>query len=448
MKKCLFALLLGVMITLSALPLWGQGGNFPPASSGSGTPCTTTALSIQYNAAGSFGCEPDFTFTAPHTLTLGASGIFTINAGATVTGLPAASILAGALANGMTCTTQTAGDNTADCATNAFVNTAVNNAIAGVNPAVAVLAASTANLTGTYAQVGGGVGDTFTVTATGAFTLDGIAINTIGQRVLLKNQTTASQNGIYTATVVGITAVSPVFTRALDYDMPSDVNNTGSIPVQSGTVNNTTSWLLTSQVTSIGSAGSSLTYAQFSINPSSTVQTVSCDGTTVTCSGTTAISIASVAAPAISAANMTSVPACSTCLTTTNTSSWMTTSSSFSLTTTNYFPVTGIGESAATTEPKSQTIVGRNVTVTGMQVNLATAFTGTSVVFTLQQCTPSSGACTGATVTGVTCTITSGNTCSVSGLTAAVTGGNFVDIKSVVTGTADTTITSITTTYY
>jgi hypothetical protein len=58
-----------------------------------------------------------------------------------------------------------------------------------------------------------------------------------------------------------------VFTRALDYDTPSDVNNTGSIPVQSGTVNTTTSWLLTSQVTSIGSAGSSLTYAQFSYNP-------------------------------------------------------------------------------------------------------------------------------------------------------------------------------------
>ena len=53
--------------------------------------------------------------------------------------------------------------------------------------------------------------------------------------------------------------------------MPSDVNNTGSIPVQSGTVNTTTSWLLTSQVTSIGSSGSSLTYAQFSLAPSTIV---------------------------------------------------------------------------------------------------------------------------------------------------------------------------------
>jgi hypothetical protein len=164
--------------------------------------------------------------------------------------------------------TQTAGDNTTALATDAFVTTAVANAVAGVNPAVAVLAASTATLTGTYVQVGGGIGDTFTITATGAFTLDGVAINTIGQRVLLKNQTSANQNGVYTATIIGTTGISAVFTRALDYDTPSDVNNTGAIPVQSGTANATTSWLLTSQVTSIGSSGSSLIYAQFSYAPS------------------------------------------------------------------------------------------------------------------------------------------------------------------------------------
>ena len=193
------------------------------------------------------------------------------DAGFAYTAYPAADIAAGALANGMTATTQSQLDGSTKLATTLYTDTAVSNAVAGVNPAVAVLAASTATITGTYAQVGGGVGDTFTVTATGAFTLDGIAINTVGQRVLLKNQTSANQNGIYTATIVGTTGVSPVFTRALDYDTPSDVNNTGSIPVQSGTANTTTSWLLTSQVTSIGSSGSSLTYAQFSLAPSTIV---------------------------------------------------------------------------------------------------------------------------------------------------------------------------------
>jgi hypothetical protein len=186
--------------------------------------------------------------------------------------------------------TQSSSDNSTKLATTAYVTTGIANAVAGVNPAVAVLAASTINLTGTYVQVGGGIGDTFTITATGTFSLDGIAINTIGQRVLLKNQSTASQNGVYIATIVGAVAVSPVFTRALDYDTPSDVNNTGAIPVQSGTVNALTSWLLTSQVTSIGSAGSALTYSQFSISPSVATQTIASGtislGTTTVNTGT------------------------------------------------------------------------------------------------------------------------------------------------------------------
>lgn len=171
-----------------------------------------------------------------------------------------------------TAPTQTTGDNTTALATDAFVTTAIANAIAGVNPAVAVLAASTANVTGTYNNGASGIGAFFTVTATGAFSLDGVSISTIGQRVLLKNQTSGFQNGIYTATVVGAVAVSPVFTRALDYDTPANINSTGAIPVQSGTVNALTSWLLTSTVTTIGT--DALTYAQFSISPTVTTRTI------------------------------------------------------------------------------------------------------------------------------------------------------------------------------
>ncbi len=193
-----------------------------------------------------------------------------------------------ALAGSPTTTTQSVGDNTTKIATDQFVTTA----IAQGNPAIAVLAASTANITGTYTSVGAGIGDTFTVTATGAFTLDGIAINTIGQRVLLKDQTDATQNGVYTATVVGISLVSPVFTRALDYDQPSDINYTAAIQVQSGTVNALTSWLLVSQITSIGPAGSNLTYSQIGRNPNAIVTSVATTspitGGTITSTGTIA----------------------------------------------------------------------------------------------------------------------------------------------------------------
>jgi hypothetical protein len=47
-----------------------------------GAPCTTTALSIQYDSSGAFGCIPDFTFSTPHTLLMGASGILNLSAGA------------------------------------------------------------------------------------------------------------------------------------------------------------------------------------------------------------------------------------------------------------------------------------------------------------------------------------------------------------------------------
>ena len=170
-----------------------------------------------------------------------------------------------------TATTQAYADNSTKLATTAFVAAAIT----GSNPATAVLVATTANLTGTYVQVGGGIGDTFTITATGSTTVDGVTLSATGQPVLLKNQSTASQNGIYTVTVVGTTGVSTVFTRASDYDTVADVNNTGPIFVQSGTANAITSWLLTSQVTSIGSAGSSLNYSQSSSNPANLVLAVS-----------------------------------------------------------------------------------------------------------------------------------------------------------------------------
>lgn len=178
-----------------------------------------------------------------------------------------------AIPSATTATTQSAGDNTTKLSTTGFVTTAVANAVAASNPATSVLAASTSSQTGTYSNGVSGVGATFTITATGAYTLDGTAINTIGQRVLLKNQSSAFQNGLYTATVVGTTGVSAVFTRALDYDQSSDINNTGAVFVQTGTANILTSWLITSTVTTVGT--DALNYSQSSSNPSNLVTAVS-----------------------------------------------------------------------------------------------------------------------------------------------------------------------------
>lgn len=181
-----------------------------------------------------------------------------------------------ALTGSPTAPTQTAGDNTTKIATDAFVTTAISNAIAGVNPAVAVQAATiqasdTSSLT--YNNGVSGVGATFTGANNTALTIDGFTFTAIGQRLLVKNDTQSPSgafNGIYNVTQIQTAILPPILTRALDYDTPSDINNTGAIPVVNGTVNALTSWLLTSTVNTVGT--DPLTYTQFSVNPTLTPQ--------------------------------------------------------------------------------------------------------------------------------------------------------------------------------
>ena len=191
-----------------------------------------------------------------------AAGVVSVAASLALTGTP-------------TAPTASAGDNTAQIATDAFVTTAVNNAISGVNPAVAVQVATTAaaDTSGlTYANGVGGVGATLTGPNNTAVTIDGVTFTSVGQRLLVKNDTQSPSgafNGIYVLTALQTSITGAIFTRALDYDQPSDINNTGAIPVTSGTANAGTSWLLTSSVVTVGI--SPLTFTQFTLNPTTLV---------------------------------------------------------------------------------------------------------------------------------------------------------------------------------
>lgn len=179
------------------------------------------------------------------------------------------------LSGNPTTTTQSAGDNTTKIATDAFVTTAINNAIAGVNPATAVQAATTAasDTSGlTYNNGVSGIGATFTGSNNTALTFDGFTFTTLNQRALIKNDTqvpSGAFNGIYYVTQIQTAILPPILTRVLDYDQPSDMNNTGAIPVVNGTVNGGTSWLLTSTITAVGT--DPLTFTQFSLNPTTLV---------------------------------------------------------------------------------------------------------------------------------------------------------------------------------
>ena len=95
------------------------------------------------------------------------------------------------------------------------------------------LLATTSGQVGTYVTSG----QTFTYTATGVPTIDGVQVTATGTRVLFKNQGTASQNGIYQLTTSGNIGVSAVFTRAFDSNSSAEVDAGTFAYVLSGSTN-------------------------------------------------------------------------------------------------------------------------------------------------------------------------------------------------------------------
>ncbi len=149
-----------------------------------------------------------------------------------------------------------------DISTKVYVDTVASS----LNPLQATYAASTADIPGTYLNGVGGVGAIFTITATGTFTVDGVT-PPAGSRFLLKDQSTGFQNGVYDVTNAGSVGVSPVLTRSLDYNTPTSINAGDLIPVINGTLNNTTSWLQTATVTTVGT--DALVFVEWTANPNS-----------------------------------------------------------------------------------------------------------------------------------------------------------------------------------
>lgn len=137
---------------------------------------------------------------------------------------------------------------------------------AGIDFKDAVYAASAAALTVTYSNGAAGIGATLTNAGSQiAFLLDGVN-PPITSRVLIKNQASAFQNGIYTLTIVGTGATNWVLTRSTDYDQaPSEIFAGTLVPVNLGTVNALTSWVETATVTTIGT--DAINFSQFTAVP-------------------------------------------------------------------------------------------------------------------------------------------------------------------------------------
>lgn len=134
--------------------------------------------------------------------------------------------------------TASAGTNTTQIATTAFVQAAVDTARTGLDVKESVRVATTAN-----------------ITLSGAQTIDGVSV-VAGNRVLVKNQDTASQNGIYVC-------AAGAWSRATDADSDAEVTAGMFTFVTEGTTNADSGWVLsTNDAITVGTTA--LTFTQFS----------------------------------------------------------------------------------------------------------------------------------------------------------------------------------------
>lgn len=189
-------------------------------------------------------------FDGTANIAIPASGLSNGVTGSGAIVLASSPTLTTAILGSSTATTQTPADNSTKVATTAYVD----NAVLGQNFKEAVLVATTANLVGVY------LSNVFTYTATGTNAIDGVTL-ALGNRVLVKNQTTTFQNGWYVVTTAGAIGVAGVLTRSTDANTSGEFKTGDSSFVTSGTANTNTTWAYTG-VDSPTLGTDAITYAQ------------------------------------------------------------------------------------------------------------------------------------------------------------------------------------------
>jgi hypothetical protein len=126
-----------------------------------------------------------------------------------------------------------------DAATKSYVDTTVQ----GLSPKPSAMVASTAALpTNAYANGALGVGATLTATANGVLTIDTYS-PVVGDLILVKNEASSANNGLYTLTTAGTLSVAYILTRHVDMDQSNEFGG-GFIAVKNaGSANANSLWL-------------------------------------------------------------------------------------------------------------------------------------------------------------------------------------------------------------
>ena len=130
--------------------------------------------------------------------------------------------------------------------TNSLANKAYVDQVAqGLDAKPSTRVATTTNLTATYSNGTAGVGATLTNSSTqAALSIDGVTM-VADDRVLVKDQSTAAQNGIYVVTNIGSGSSNWILTRATPEDQPAELSGGSFVFVEEGTANGDNGYVFT-----------------------------------------------------------------------------------------------------------------------------------------------------------------------------------------------------------
>lgn len=145
-----------------------------------------------------------------------------------------------------------------DAATKNYVDSVAQGLVAKASALVATTAALP---TVTYSNGASGVGATLTASANGVLTIDGVA-TVLNDRIVVKNQASALQNGIYRVSTQGTAGVPFVLTRTTDADTSAELDG-AFVFIESGTVNGATGWIIVAPTT-ITVGTTAINWTQFS----------------------------------------------------------------------------------------------------------------------------------------------------------------------------------------
>lgn len=114
----------------------------------------------------------------------------------------------------------------------------------------------------TYANGSSGVGATLTANSNGAFaSVDGVTL-AVNDRILVKNESSQTKNGIYYLSTLGDGSNPWVLTRATDSDTAAEILKAYCL-VTAGATNRGSAWLQTSPTSGITMGSSSLVFTQY-----------------------------------------------------------------------------------------------------------------------------------------------------------------------------------------